>query len=210
MLLNRMGRRPYLRSGNVLRELVRYASELAGLTTFEQLRIPLRIIMTDLLAGEPLVASSGLLEDVLCASCAIPGVFPSVRVGDRLCFDGGVMENCSLATAATLNPSRVIAVDLTAHSPVLRLQRWSEVMDRVIQAALHARVAADFDRFSSRIPVTLICPRINNPLRGLGVKDLISLREATFTAADRLLQRILGDDGMPNPGVFYLPVPVEA
>lgn len=210
MVLNRIRRRPYLRSGGSLRELVRYATRLSGITTFENLRIPLRIIMTDLAAGEPVVAKSGPLEDALCASASIPGLFPPVRVGDRLFVDGGVMENCGLATAATLSPSRVIAVDLSAASPVARLQRWSEVIERMMQVALHAKVSADFERFSSRIPVTLICPRLANPLRALGFADFAELREASFAAADRLLQRIAGSDGRLRPGVFYLPVPVEA
>jgi NTE family protein len=210
MVLNRVRRRPYLRSGGSLRELVRYASRLSGITTFEALRIPLRIIMTDLAAGHPVVAQSGPLESALCASASIPGIFPPVRVGERLYVDGGVTENCGLATAATLMPSRVIAVDLSAAAPVAMLRKWSEVIERMMQVALHAKVAADFERFSARIPVTLICPRLANPLRALGFSDFAELREASFAAADRLLQRISGSDGMLRPGVFYLPVPVEA
>jgi NTE family protein len=210
MVLNRIRQRPYLRSGGSLRELVRYASRMGDITTFEALRIPLRIIMTDLAEGEPVVASSGVLEDALCASASVPGMFPPVQVGDRLCVDGGVMENCSLATAASLMPSRVIAVDLSAAPPVPPLRKWSEVIERMMQMALHAKVAADFERFSTRIPMTLICPRLANPLRGLGFTDFKELREASFAAADRLLQRISGTDGVLRTGVFYLPVPVEA
>jgi len=209
MLHNRLRRRPYLRSGQCVRDLVEFASELIDLESFDTLRIPLHIIVTDLFEGEPVVLSDGSLQDALCASCAIPGMFPPVRHGDRLYVDGGVTENCGLSTAFTLQPTRIIAIDLTADSPVPALGRWQEVLERIMQVALHARVVADFDRFSSRLPVTLICPRAPIQMRAPRFTDFVSLRDQAFAAADRLLQRITVD-GCLDPGVFYLPVAAEA
>jgi NTE family protein len=209
MLHNRLRRRPYLRSGQCVRDLVEFASELIDLESFDTLRIPLHIIVTDLSEGEPVVLSDGSLQDALCASCAIPGMFPPVRHGDRLYVDGGVTENCGLSTAFTLQPTRIIAIDLTADSPVPALGRWQEVLERIMQVALHARVVADFDRFSSRLPVTLICPRAPIQMRAPRFTDFVSLRDQAFAAADRLLQRITVD-GCLDPGVFYLPVAAEA
>jgi NTE family protein len=209
MLHNRLRRRPYLRSGQCIRDLVRSASSLAGIEAFETLRIPLHIIVTDLSEGLPVVLRDGSLEDALCASCAIPGVFPAVRHGERLYVDGGVTENCGLSTAYALRPDRIIAIDLTADSPVPALARWEEVLERIMQVALHARVVADFDRFSSRLPVTLICPRAPIHMRAPRFTDFVNLRDQAFAAADRLLQRI-AVDGCLDPGVFYLPVTAEA
>lgn len=209
MLSNRLRRRPYLRSGQCIRDLVRSASSVVGLESFDLLRIPLHIIVTDLSEGEPVVLHDGSLEDALCASCAIPGVFPPVRHGDRLYVDGGVAENCGLGTAFSLHPTRIIAVDLTADSPVPALSKWGEVLERMMQVALHARVVADFDRFSSRLPVTLICPRAPIHMRAPRFADFVNLRDQAFAAADRLLQRI-AVDGCLDPGVFYLPVAAEA
>ncbi len=208
MVSNRLRRRPYLRSGQCIRELVRYASRLGGIESFEKLQIPLHIIVTDLSLGEPVVLGDGSLEDALCASCAIPGVFPPVRHGERLYVDGGVTENCGLSTAYALHPTRIIAIDLTADSPVPGFSRWEEVLERIMQVALHARVVADFDRFSSRLPVTLICPRAPIHMRAPRFTDFVNLRDQAFAAADRLLQRI-SVDGRLDPGVFYLPVAAD-
>lgn len=209
MVANRLRRRPYLRSGQCIRELVRYAFGMVGITDYDDLQIPLHVIVTDLAAGTPVVlndATHGSLEDALCASCAIPGVFPPVHVGSSSYVDGGVTENCGLSTAYALHPTRIIAIDLTADSPVQTFSRWQEVLERMMQVALHSRVVADFDRFSSRLPVTLICPRASIEMRTPRVLDFAALREQAFAAADRLLQRIATADGRLDPGVFYLPV----
>lgn len=208
MVANRLRRKPYLRSGQCIRELVRHAFGLVGVRDFDDLQIPLHVIVTDLGAGTPVVmndGSAGTLVDALCASCAIPGVFPPVQVGSHQYVDGGVTENCGLSTAYALAPTRIIAIDLTADSPVQTFSRWEEVLERMMQVALHSRVVADFDRFSSRLPVTLICPRAPIHMRAPRVLDFAALREQAFAAADRLLQRISSADGRIDPGVFYLP-----
>jgi NTE family protein len=212
MVANRLRRRPYLRSGQCVRDLVRFAFGVVGIRDYDDLQIPLHIIVTDLGEGSPVVLhdrAGGSLEDALCASCAIPGVFPPVLVGSRQYVDGGVTENCGLSTAYALHPTRIIAIDLTADSPAQTFSRWGEVLERMTQVALHSRVVADFDRFSSRLPVTLICPRAPVHMRAPRVLDFAALRDQAFAAADRLLQRIASADGRLDPGVFYLPVSAE-
>ena len=212
---NQLRRRPYLRDGAEIRRLVRVARDIAGVDSFETMIRPLHIVMTDLLAGEPVVASQGDLEDALCASTAVPLVYPAVMVGGRLCHDGGVTENCSLATAAALGPARIIAIDLSADaSAPTALRRWSHVVERMCQVAISTRLVADFDRFSARLPVTLIRP-LALPARGAPrLRELAEMRERAFRAAEALLQRISDPDGLLMPGIFPLPlaeavVPVE-
>src|SRR3979490_2997064 len=76
-----------------IRRLVERAQALTGITTFEQLRVPLAVVATDLNAGKPAVFRSGELTPALLASTAIPGLFPTVRIGEREHFDGGVVDN---------------------------------------------------------------------------------------------------------------------
>ena len=206
IVVNRVLRRPWLRGGEAIRDLVDFSMGLIGVRRFEDLHRPLEIIVTDLSSGEPLVVSRGPLRDPLRASCAIPFMFPPVRLGDHLYVDGGVTDNCSLATAVAMNPGRVIAVDLTAEAASPTLRHVSEILNRVMSVALHSRVVADFDRFSSRLPVTLICPRI---ARELPVAEFAALRDAARAAMESLLQTIVGSDGRLAPGVFYLPLVPE-
>src|SRR3979409_2406159 len=65
--------------GNV-RRLVERAQALTGMTPFEQLRVPLAVVATDLNAGTPVVFRAGLLTPALLASTAIPGLFPLVEI----------------------------------------------------------------------------------------------------------------------------------
>jgi len=204
VVVNRARRRPYMRSGRCITELVDSALAKIGRRSFAELERPLSIILIDLVSGEPVVISQGdSLRDAMRASCAIPGLFPPVVLGERLYVDGGVTENCSLATAARLNPGRIIAIDLSAGEGTAAMRRWSEVLDRVMQVALHSRVVADFDRFSARVPVTLICLRLN--LRRPAFADFNGIRDAARQAVDTLLQSI-SSDGILAPGVFYVPV----
>ena len=202
-LVNRVRRRPWLRDGLCLTELVDFALDYLGLTTFDDLRIPLSVVVTHLDTGEPLVLDSGGLRDPLRASCSIPGVFPPVRLGGDFYVDGGVTENCSLATAAALDPARIIAIDLSADAAPTRPLGLGDLMGRVIQVAQHARVVADFDRFSKRLPVTLICPRVS--FRSLRFQEFGRLQASARAATDSLLQRIMGPDGLSS-GLYYVPV----
>ncbi|MGA8014907.1 MAG: patatin-like phospholipase family protein [Candidatus Dormiibacterota bacterium] len=203
VLVNQAMRRPWLRSDGVIADLVDFAMTCISAWSFEALRRPLRIIVTDLASGEPVVISRGPLRDALRASCAIPLVFPPVRLGDRLYVDGGVTDNCSLATAASMHPAQILAVDLTAEPAAPTVRRLSELFDRITSVALHARVVADYDRFSGRVPVTLICPRFASRLR---VADFSAVRDAARSAMEGLLQTISRADGLLAPGVFYLPL----
>src|SRR5256886_7819213 len=63
-----------------VKRLIERAQALTGITTFEQLRLPLAVVATDLNAGKPAAVPSGVRTPALLASTAIPGVFPMVRI----------------------------------------------------------------------------------------------------------------------------------
>ena len=66
----------------------------------------LAVVAVDVETGEGLVfdAASGVdFVDAVCASCAVPGVWPAVRIGERHCMDGGIrsITNADLAAGAS-------------------------------------------------------------------------------------------------------------
>lgn len=75
--------------------------EFAG-QTFETMALPLRIIATDLTHARAAVLESGPVAPAVLASCAIPGLFPPVRIGNALYTDGMFVDNCSVETAQHL------------------------------------------------------------------------------------------------------------
>lgn len=83
--------------------------------TFEELRIPLAIAATDIVTGEPAVFTSGDLADPVRASCAYPGMFQPVKVGDRLLVDGLLAHAVPAMPLRDMGADRVISVYLAAH-----------------------------------------------------------------------------------------------
>ena len=66
--------------------------------TFEELKIPLRIVATNLDKGQSTVFTKGKLVDAVVASCSVPILFtPKVIDGVRY-VDGGVLKNFPVST----------------------------------------------------------------------------------------------------------------
>jgi NTE family protein len=61
--------------------------------SFEKLKIPLTIAATNFSEGKLEYFTSGSLITAIQASCAIPGVFKPVMIGDKMYVDGGLLNN---------------------------------------------------------------------------------------------------------------------
>ncbi|MCP4315663.1 MAG: patatin-like phospholipase family protein [Hyphomicrobiales bacterium] len=59
-------------------------------TTFEELDIPTKVVVTDFYAQQEAVCSSGDLMNAVSASAAIPALFRPVLMNDRYMIDGGI------------------------------------------------------------------------------------------------------------------------
>ncbi|HEY4305308.1 MAG TPA: patatin-like phospholipase family protein [Gemmatimonadaceae bacterium] len=112
MLMERM-RSPSIYLEEPLRDLIR-AVVPSG--KFADLPKPLMVNTVDLERGAPVIwGAPGLrdvdIHDAIYSSCALPGFFPPGRVADRLCVDGGVIDNLPTGIAS-LDVDLVIAVDV--------------------------------------------------------------------------------------------------
>ena len=79
---------------------------------FENLRIPLAVVATDLTSGEPVVFTQGNLVDAIRASCAFPGLFEPVEIGTRCLADGGLVAPVPTRAARDLGAEIVIGVSV--------------------------------------------------------------------------------------------------
>jgi NTE family protein len=79
---------------------------------FEDLRIPLAVVATDLTSGEPVVFTQGNLVDGIRASCAFPGLFEPVEIGTRCLADGGLVAPVPTRAARDLGAATVIGVSV--------------------------------------------------------------------------------------------------
>lgn len=60
--------------------------------TFEALKIPLSVVVTDFYDEKERIIESGDLFEAIGASAALPAVFQPVKCGQRICIDGGIMN----------------------------------------------------------------------------------------------------------------------
>jgi NTE family protein len=88
-------------------------------TTFEELRVPLRVVACDLESGDEVVFAAGPLEPALLASAALPGLFPPIRHDGRVLVDGAVVNTVPLSHALAGPVDRVYVLNIGGE----RLQR---------------------------------------------------------------------------------------
>jgi NTE family protein len=105
--VNAVAFRPSLYSGEGLR---RVAGRYLQNKTFEDVLVPLCIVATDLVTGEPHIFSSGPLLPAVLASSAMPGIFPPVETNDAVLVDGGIVEWAGCLAALESGASRICLV----------------------------------------------------------------------------------------------------
>lgn len=79
---------------------------------FEDLKIPLAVVATDLGNGDAVMFSQGDLCGAIRASCAFPGLFEPVRIGTRCLADGGLVAQVPTRAARQLGAKHVVGVSV--------------------------------------------------------------------------------------------------
>src|SRR4029077_2110924 len=188
-----------------IRRLIERAQALTGITTFEQLRVPLAVVATDLNAGKPAVFRSGDLTPALLASTAIPGLFPTVRIGEREHFDGGVVDNTPLNIAVADGAKEVLAISLMGGGEVAVVPNsLPELIARTLQLSLHHQMLADYEQLRERARIVVLCP-VPSPTATWEMKreHLEAVMESSRKAtADLLAAR--GTKALRHSGIHYL------
>jgi len=101
---------------------------------FEEMRIPLGVVATDLCSGEPVSFSK--TGDVLLpirASCSYPGLFQPVHWGDRVLVDGAMSTEIPALLARELGATHVVSVHLPAPSSTRPPADVFQVIRRCLQ-----------------------------------------------------------------------------
>jgi NTE family protein len=106
-LLNLLLRRDYIDDGSALRQLLHHH---LGDSLIEGTSLPLHIVATDQLSGDEIVLSDGPMVPAVLASAAIPGIFPSVMIGERALIDGGVANNAPISAAIARGAERIVVL----------------------------------------------------------------------------------------------------
>jgi NTE family protein len=111
--------------------------EYLPVATFEELRVPVVVVATDVDTGEAVVFREGSVRDAVRASCSFPGVFPPFSWNGRRLVDGGVSEVVPVRRARDMagEAGVVVAIDCNAGG------KWPAA-DSFIAIALRAGLTA--------------------------------------------------------------------
>jgi NTE family protein len=99
---------------------------------FNTLKIPLKIVTSDLLSGEKIIRTQGDLAEAMRASIAIPLLLSPVTSDTLLLADGGILDNIPVEEVKKMGADIVLAVDTT--SPLRKKNEMNapwEVADQV-------------------------------------------------------------------------------
>jgi NTE family protein len=134
--LSRLGLATNERMDPWLRQVLR-------VTRLEDMHCPLAVVATDLSTGDPVVfRDSGDIIAPIRASCAYPGLFLPVQIGQRWLVDGGISVSVPVAAAAGLGATHVIAVHLPTIGPgSVRPTNLLQVVGRSLAIAQEHMVA---------------------------------------------------------------------
>jgi NTE family protein len=81
---------------------------------FEDLKIPLICVATDLNTGERVLLRDGSVAFAVRASSTLPGIFKPVEYRQRYLVDGGLSENIPVGVAKLFDPDVIVAVAVSA------------------------------------------------------------------------------------------------
>ncbi len=114
--------------------------------TFEELKIPLKVVATCLETAKEVVFDSGPLIDAILASCSVPVVFPPVKMDGKHYVDGGVIRNvpvlplrkeCKKVFALNLFPEPERNTDYT--------RNMKYIAERCVTMLFNANASYDMD-----------------------------------------------------------------
>jgi NTE family protein len=94
-------------------KLYRFLKKHLGDKTFYDVKLPLKIIASDVHRKEPKILDQGLLVDAIMASCSMPGVFAPFKFKEEALFDGGVTYPLPTEPLIQMGVNKIIAVNVT-------------------------------------------------------------------------------------------------
>jgi NTE family protein len=163
-----------------------FLKKLLNVYTFEQMRIPLAVVATDLTAAKPVVfRDRGEVFVPIRASCAYPGLFRPIRYEGRYLVDGAITMEIPSLPLREMGATHVVAVVLPMQTPLVDPQNLFRVVNQCFQI-LQARTEWEWRRHSD----VVIVPEVG----GAGwdsFQDSEKLIEAGERAARAALPAIL-------------------
>ncbi|NKE71417.1 patatin-like phospholipase family protein [Candidatus Manganitrophus noduliformans] len=114
-------------------DYVAHISRLFDDKGIEETVIPFLAVAADLAHGREVVLSEGPIRRAIAASCAIPGVFPPITIGDAKLIDGGWVNQVPVDPLIQRGADFVIAIDASESTGTVRA--FTSGLDIVLRAS---------------------------------------------------------------------------
>ncbi|MDB5236765.1 MAG: hypothetical protein JWR44_3758 [Hymenobacter sp.] len=118
------------------------ARHLGTRLTFAELSRPVTLVATDLMAGESVYFSEGLLLPPLLASSAVPIVYRPVEYQGRQLVDGGLLNNLPVEPLLGHEGLRVVGVHCNPINSEARIPTFRRLIERTMHLAINANTSA--------------------------------------------------------------------
>lgn len=169
-----IGRRDFIVDPCGLRRLLEDNLPIAVL---EQAKLPLHVVATDLLSGAAARLSSGSAVDAVLASCAIPGAFPPMRIGERHLIDGAVASNTPIRAAMELGASRIIVLPTGFACAMQSPPRGAiATMLHAVTLLVAHQLVTELERYGEQVEIVTVpplCPLSVSPYDFSRARELI-------------------------------------
>jgi NTE family protein len=90
----------------------------------EELPVPFQCVAASIERAAEHWFTSGVLADVVLASCAVPGILPPVKIGDEHYIDGGIVNSIPVGRAVALGATTIYVLQVGRLERPLAPPRW--------------------------------------------------------------------------------------
>jgi NTE family protein len=129
----------------------RFLRNILKCDRFENMRMPLGIVATDVVTGEAVVfRDHGDVVLPIRASCSYPGLFQPVRCGERLLVDGAISMEVPALLVRLMGATHVVSVHLPMQGAAAMPTNMFHVINRCFQI-MHTRTESTWRQHSDLV-----------------------------------------------------------
>ena len=199
------GRRDHMVPDHALRRLIRRYVQFDDLS---EAAIPVHLVAFDLSEQCEVLLADGPAIDAVVASASLPGVFPPVRLDERLLIDGGVVNNTPISHAVGLGAERIYVLPTQdpGRAPCCAPKSALDVAIHGLSLMVDRQFESDVARYS-QVAELIVLPAHNQT----------SVAPTNFDHTSRLIGEALTDTrtflspaGGPSPLAGHIEDPIAA
>jgi len=151
-----------------------FVRSFIGNLRLEDLKIPVTVAASDITHNRPVYFKKGDAAKIVAASCAIPGLFSPIKIGNSYFVDGGLFNNTP-SDILDRNLDFRVLVDAGIHEGVSNLLKSFTLNYRKIRRLIEDyRNRLGSDERLNRLKKSLVVKRIIEEIKSMSLKNPLS------------------------------------